>query len=173
MHRHNTVLKIVFYEILYTLDLIDSIPPRYLDAELKSYYENERAHAFWDVLLYADHVEVRANRIDRIDTRVVDHMEKTVILLEMSCPWSNNKETKSAEKFEKYAPLRLEQKRQFLGYEVKQFNIIIDVLGGYSEELERTMIALTGSRRKEVLLKMQKARLSSTLNIARHFKVMF
>ena len=58
------MLKIVFYEILYNLDLIDSIPPWYSAAEPKPYYENERAHAFWNVPLYADHVEVKANRID-------------------------------------------------------------------------------------------------------------
>ena len=98
--------------------------------------------------------------------------EKTVILLQMSCPWSDNRETRSAEKSEKYAPLRLKLERQFPSYEVKQFNIIMDVLDGYSKELERTMNALTGSRSKEVLLKIQKANLSSTLNIARHFKVM-
>ena len=52
------------------------------------------------------------------------------------------------------------------------FNIIMDVLGGYSEDLESTIRTLTGSRSKQVLLKMQKAALSSSLNIARHFKVM-
>ena len=123
--------------------------------------------------MYADHVEVRANRID---ARIVDNSAKTVTLLEMSCPWSDNSTSKSYEKTEKYAPLRLELKRQFQGFKVKQFNIIMDVLGGgggYSKDIESTIRTLTGSRSKQVLLKMQKAALSSHgLNIARHFKVM-
>ena len=34
---------------------------------------------------------------------------------------------------------------------MKQFNIIMDVLGGYSKELESTMRTLAGSRSKEVV----------------------
>ena len=85
----------------------------------------------------------------------------------------NNREIKSCEKTEKYAPLRLELKRQFPGYQVKQFNIVMDVLGGYSEKLESTIRSLVGVKRgKEVLLKMQKVVLSESLNIARFFKVL-
>ena len=109
MQRHNAVLKILFFEMLYSLDLIDSVPPWCSPTEPKPVYENNRAQAFWDVPLYADHVEVRANR--------------------MSCPWPDNRTPKSYEKTEKYAPLRLERKRQFQGFKVKQFNIIMDVLG--------------------------------------------
>ena len=54
---------------------------------------------------------------------------------------------------------------------MKQFNIVMDVLGGYSEELESTIQSLVGIKRgKEVLLKMQKVVLSESLNIARFFQ---
>ena len=96
--------------------------------------------------MYADHVEARANRID---ARIVDNSAKTVILLWMSCPWPDNRTSKSYEKTEKYASLRLELKRQFQGFKVKQFNIIMDVLGGYSKDLESTIRTLTGSRLKQ------------------------
>ena len=110
-------------------------------------------------------------RANRIDARIVDSTAKPVILLEMSCPWMNNREIKSCEKTEKYAPLRLELKRQFPGYQVKQFNIVMDVLGGYSEEMKSTIRSLV-KRGKEVLLKMQKVVLSESLNIARFLKVL-
>ena len=56
---------------------------------------------------------------------------------------------------------------------MKQFNIVMDVFGGYSEELESTIRSLVGVKRgKEVLLKMQKVVLSGSLNIARFFKVL-
>ena len=55
---------------------------------------------------------------------------------------------------------------------VDQHNIILDVLGGYSKGLERTVRVLVGRKRKEVLIKMQKSVLASSLQIARHFKIM-
>ena len=161
LQRHNAALKVIFFEMLHSLDLMDSVPPWYSLSEPKRVYQNDRAQAFWDVPFYADHVTVRANRID---ARIVDSTAKSVM---------NNREIKSCEKTEKYAPLRLELKRQFPGYQVKQFNIIMDVLGGYSEELESTIRSLVGVKRgKEVLLKMQKVVLSESLNIARFFKVL-
>ena len=157
--------------MLHSLDLVDSVPPWYSPSEPKPVYQNDQVQAFWDVPVYADHVTVRANRVD---ARIVDSTAKSVTLLEMSFPWLNNKETKSCEKMEKYAPLRMELKRQFPGYQVKQVNIVMDVLGGYSKELESTIRSLIGvSRGREVsLLKMQKVVLSQSLNTARHFKVL-
>ena len=83
-------------------------------------YEANNAQAFWDVPLFAEHQEVRANRID---VRIINHESKRVITLEMSCPWVTNRERKEEEKTTKYGPLRWE-------YEVKQYNIIMGVLGG-------------------------------------------
>ena len=94
--RHNAVLEILFFEILYSLDLIDSVPPWYSPTE--PVYENDRAQAFWNVPVYADRVEVRANRID---ARIVHNSAKTVILLEMSCPLPDNRKSKSCEETEK------------------------------------------------------------------------
>ena len=92
--------------------------------------ENNSITAYWDVLVFAENTEVRANRID---ARIVDKVRKEILLLEMSCPWITNRRTKEEEKTRKYAPLRWELKQQYPGYEIKQVNIIIDVLGGYSE----------------------------------------
>ena len=38
----------------------------------------------------------------------------------------------------KVCPLRWELRQQFPGYEVKQYNIIIDTLGGWSQEMNTT-----------------------------------
>ena len=53
---------------------------------------------------------------------------------------------KDAEKTAKYGPLRWKLKHQYPGYEVKQFNVIIDVLGGWSVDVEETMKDLTAVR---------------------------
>ena len=54
-------------------------------------YEANNAKAFWDVLLFAEHQEVRANRVD---ARTINHESKRVITLEMGCPWVTNREKK-------------------------------------------------------------------------------
>ena len=68
----------------------------------------------------------------------------------------DNRAVKDQDKTEKYAPLRLELKQQFKGYCIDQDNIFLDVLGGYSKGLERTVEVLVGRKSKEVLVKMQK-----------------
>ena len=83
-------------------------------------------------------------------------------------PWMDNRTQKEGEETLKYAPLRLELKRQYPGFRFRQFNNVIDALGGYSTSLK----ALVGSDRyREVLRRMQKAVLSHTLYIAKAFKV--
>ena len=91
--------------------------------------------------------EVRANRVD---ARVVNHESKKVITIEMNCPWISNREKKSEEKTMKYSPLRWELKEQYKGYEVHQYNIIRDVLGG-SKETESSVRSLVGRKTTQVL----------------------
>ena len=61
---HYAVLKIIFFEMLHSLDLVDSVLPWYSPSEPKPVYQNDQVQAFWDVPVYADHVTVRANRVD-------------------------------------------------------------------------------------------------------------
>ena len=161
-------LKVLFYELLRDQDLLDEVPPWYSPVMPKSVYKSEQVDAWWDVPVYADHQEVRANRVD---ARIVNHESKKVMTIEMSRPWISNREKKSEDKTTKYGPLRWEQKEQYKGYEVHQYNIIMDVLGGWSDETEISVRSLVGRKTTLVLEKMQKAVLSATLNIARTFKV--
>ena len=71
----------------------------------------------------------------------------------------------------KYAPLRWELKQKYPAYEMSQYNIIVDVLGAWSAEVEVAMKELVGRRHRDTLKKMQRACLSVTLNITRTFKV--
>ena len=118
--RHNAALKILFFEILQDLGLVDSVPPRYSPLTPKPVYEANNAQAFWDVPLFAEHQEVRANRVD---APIINHESKRVITLEMSCPWAANREIKTGGKTTKYGLLRWELKRKYQGYEVKQYNM--------------------------------------------------
>ncbi|PFX12000.1 hypothetical protein AWC38_SpisGene24112 [Stylophora pistillata] len=134
--RHDAALKVLFYELLYDEGFIDEIPPWSSPDKLKPVYESENVKAYWDVPIYADQQEVRCNRVD---ARIVNHMCKRVVTLEMSCPWVNNRTRKDEEKTLKYGSLRWELRQQFPGYEVKQYNIIMDALGGWSRELDVMM----------------------------------
>ena len=170
LERHNSVLRILFFEILTKYNLL----PReeyawYKRISPKPVYENEELKALWDVPLFAEQVEVRANRID---TQVIDKVKKEVMLIKMSCPWMENQQMKMEEKMRKYGPLRWELKLQYPGYKVSQHNIIMDVLGGYSKGGRKSIKCLVGDRCDLVLKQMQKAMLSCTLNIARNFKIL-
>ena len=149
LERHNAALKVLFFEMTRDLRIIDSVPPWYSCAVPKPVFESSEALAFWDVSVYAEQTIVKANRVD---ARFVK-----VWAVEMSCPWMEHREKKSEEKTVKYGPLRFELKKQYPGYDVEQCNIIIDVLGGCSRDLDLTMRKLLGSRGYDVLRRMQKA----------------
>ena len=142
MSRHNSALKILFFEILRECGLIDKIPPRYSQAVPKLLYENENHKAFWDVPVYAENAEVRTNRMD---ARIINREEKKVILLEMSCAWVENRSQKEAEKARKYGPLQYELRQQFNGYRIEQFNIIMDVMEVYIINADETRHVGTGN----------------------------
>ena len=162
LERHNNALKILFFEVLRSLDLIDTEEPWYSRIKPKPMYENERATAYWDVPLYTESNLVTANRID---ATIVDKGKRDVSLIEMSCPWIENWDVKAEEKATKYAPLRAELKERYPGYQVTQYIIIIDVLGGHSREVKQALKELVGDRSNSVAFKMQNSVLSSSLRI--------
>ena len=89
----------------------------------------------------------------------------------MSCPWLDNREVKEMEKTQKYGPLTWELRERNPAYQVKQSNITIDVLGGYSD-VSQAVKELVGEKSATILQRMQRSVISSTLNIARSFKLL-
>ncbi|CAH3145439.1 unnamed protein product [Porites lobata] len=183
LYRHNAALKILFFELLREHGLMEEVPPWYSPVMPKPAYQNSTSEAFWDIPTYAEHNEVRANRID---ARLVNHDRKEVctigqlhddvILLQLPeslsfCPWIESRAKKDEEKTLKYGPMMWELKQRYNGYRVERYNVIIDVLGGYSKHLEKSVRKLLGARARSVLEQMQKSVISNTLNIARTFKI--
>ena len=80
MSRHNSALRILFFEILRECGLIDKIKPWYSQVVPKPLYENENHKALWDVPVKAENAEVRANRID---ARIINHNRRSGRVL---CP---------------------------------------------------------------------------------------
>ena len=168
LQRHNNAFKILFFEVLRSLDLITKVEPWFSQVTPKPLYVNEHATAFWDVPLFADTTQVKANKID---ATVIDKTSKQVRVIEMNCPWLENRESKDFEKTTKYSKLRLELTKRYPEYKVSQYNIIMDVLGGCSKEVEKNIKELVGDKCESIMRQMQKAILSSSLHIARMFKL--
>ena len=62
--------------------------------------------------------------------------------------------------------------KRYPEYKVNRYNIIImDVLRGCSKEVEQNMEELVGEKCEAIMRQMQKAILSSSLHIARTFKL--
>ena len=74
------------------------------------------------------------------------------------------------EKSVKYGPLQWELQERYPGYTIQQYNIIMDVLGGWSRTLEEGLEKLSWET-KDVPGNMQKSVVSNALNIAGMFKI--
>ena len=92
--RHNS---------LWVAKKTDNIPPWFSPTERKPAGENQRTKAYWDVPVYAQNTEVRVNTMN---VRIINKEDKKFTLLEISCPWMENREAKESEKTMRYAPLR-------------------------------------------------------------------
>ena len=151
------------------LDLVTSEVPSFSKIKPKPMYENERAIASWDIPLYADNTHLRANRID---ATIVDKENKKVSVIEMRCPWVQSREEKDAEKTTMYTPLRREHEQRYPEYRVTQFNIIVDVLGGYPRDVRKAVKEIVGEKSDTIALQIQKSVITSSLNVARRFKLL-
>ena len=168
LQRHNNDFKILFFEVLSSLDLITKGEPWFSQVTPKPLYENEHATAFWDVPLFADTTQVKANRID---ATIIDKTSKQIRVIEMNCPWLECIESKDFEKTTKYSQVRLELTNRYPEYKVNQYNIIMDVLAGCSKEVEQNIKELVGDKGESIMRQMQKAILSTSLHIATMFKL--
>ena len=64
-------------------------------------YESPEVQVSWDIPVFAVSERVRQKRVD---ARFIDHEKKRVLAVEMSCPWTENREKKQEEKTTKYGP---------------------------------------------------------------------
>ena len=109
LYRHNAALKILFFELLREHGLIEEVPPWYSPVMPKPAYQNTTSEAFWDIPIYAEHNEVKANRID---ARLVSHEKKEVCTIEISCSWIESRAKKDEEKTLTYGPMMWELKQR-------------------------------------------------------------
>ena len=123
---------LALFELLKKLTIF---PLCFLLPSQNSVDEKHRAKVYWDELVYAKNTEVRVNTID---VRKINKEDNKVTLLEMSCPWMENREAKDSKMTMRYAPLgchsvacvscELKMQKCRSGDD----NIILDVLRGAS-----------------------------------------
>ena len=82
----------------------------------------------------------------------MNHKSKEVVVLDISCPWIENREKKDEEKTVKFGPLQweLQLQERYPGYTVHQYNIIMDVLRGWSRSMEDELRKLLGKKTHEI-----------------------
>ena len=85
-------------------------------------------------------------------------------MLKMTFPWVENREEKAMGKNSKYGPLRWELQQRHPDYKV--------TLGGHSQDPTKIVKQLVGNRYRPVASQMQKPFVTSSLHIARSFKVL-
>ena len=61
--RHDAALKVLFFDLLCDMGLIESAPSWCSPETPKPEYKNDRASVFWDVSVYAEKTEVRDNMV--------------------------------------------------------------------------------------------------------------
>ena len=89
----------------------------------------------------------------------------------MSCPWIENREKKDEEKSVKYGPLRWSYKIDTLDIHSTSTILSWTCLGVGQELWQKDYGSCWEKKTKDVLRNMQKSVVSSTLNIARVFKI--
>ena len=78
-------LQIFIYSFIYLLIyyLLLKVELWFSQVTPNPLYENEHATVFWDVPLFADTTQIKANRID---STIIDKISNQVRVIEMSCP---------------------------------------------------------------------------------------
>ena len=54
LEGHNAALKVLYFELLRDLKLVDEVPPWYSKVQPKPLYESQDVQAFWDIPVFAE-----------------------------------------------------------------------------------------------------------------------
>ena len=129
----------------------------------------------WDIPEYSGTEEENEERILRPDGKIIFKRAQKVVLLEMSVPWIENRESKLIEKIEKYKDVLRNLKIDYPGFVVEQATFIIDVLGGFSSHLKSNIakIGYDCVTIEKIVTKLQKIVLSEASYITNKFKMTF
>ena len=152
---------------------MEQCPVWYSKITIKPCYENETTKLYWDIPEYYGNEEEEEERTLRPDGKIILEKKKKIYVIEMSVPWPENRDDKFAENESKYVDIVQRLKIDHPEYDVKQLTFIIDGLGGYSEELLKSLRNLEFDAKEvdSILYGMQKIVLTEAVSIIRQFKI--
>ena len=108
----------------------------------------------------------------RPDGKLIMKKEKKVILIEQTVPWISNRDIKYEFKKNKYLEVQSFLRLQYIGFEIDQVTLVMDVFGGYSGNLrENIEKVLAKEETQNVINNMQKSVIASEAHLCRVFKV--
>ena len=164
--RHNDALK----HVLSALLLRHGIRERHISPkqETRSYYTNREKNIeiMWDCSVTTG--TRMPDEGNWPDLQVINKREEKIDVVEMACPsWRNRAET-DERKTRKYTTVREELEERYPGYEVRQTNIVVDILGGFDRGLMDVLSKIIGKvAAKRALESMQKTILLRAIRLMR------
>ena len=172
--KHNNVLKYIYFNVLKKYGLVTECPPWYSKCEIKAKYENDQICLLWDIPEYMGYDDEEESKVLRPDGKMILKNEQKVIILEMSVPWIQNRESKLIEKEKKYRELIPKIQEMYPNFECEQATFIIDCLGGYSSSYIDALkkVGLTDRECKQIVRNTQKIVVTEGRSIVNKFKML-
>jgi len=99
--RHNSVLKVLYWWLLFNYQLENEWKPWNHEKQPEQVRSNKEITIMWNAKIYCDDV----TNNNKPDLTVINHKEKKITIIEMSCPWDKNLEKKFLEKEKKNTKL--------------------------------------------------------------------
>ena len=173
IRRHNRTLQCILLPLLQANNFIENSPPWYTPMIIKPRYENENVIILRDIPEYVGSEEEDEMKTYRPDGKIIFKNDRIIILLEMNVPWIENRELKLAEKVEKYKGIIRNLKLEYPNFKIEQATLIMDALGGFSENLKTNIkkIGYNNNTIEKLLMRMQKIVLWEARYIINKFKI--
>ena len=172
--RHDNALKCFVWPLLKKLKLSDKCPGWYSNDKVAPHYVNNDAEFWWDIPEYSGRDE-ECDRPLRPDGKLIINTEsdKRVYLIEMTVPWTTNRDEKYSYKTEKYENIQHALKLEYPQHKIDQITIVMDVFGGYSKNLVDNIGKVFTEKEdcRSIIKNMRKSIISSAVNISRTFKI--
>ena len=104
--RHDNVVRVVYYYLLFKLGFTDTWHPWYDTALVEAVKENEECTIYWDYPMQTNNTM----KFNKPDITIIYKSSDKIVLVEGSVPWDENLAAKVIEKRNKYVPLAIELK---------------------------------------------------------------
>ena len=106
-------------KFLHKNSMISECPPWFTKICIKPRYAKDDIEVLWDIPEYSGYDNELENGPLRPDGKMIDKKSKSILVLEMSIPWINNRKSKLEEKEKKYSNIVQGLKVDNPGYHVK------------------------------------------------------